>query len=354
MIDTHAQVAVLHTYDGIQLYQFTGNELLDLTWTRDLNEVSRCELAVPSMLEYNRLPDLTPWLHWVSVWDHTGQQLHWTGPIQKIDMSRDRMNIAARDIGALFNRTRCPLTKRWDYAWPVDIAAELVQAMLDLHGLPVTPLVQPPRPQEYEDKYSFQADSSDTMLEASINDLVRLGLKWSVVSGVPVLGALSRTPIAALGEQDFLGDGLVVTRDGSDTYNDILLRGADNLAHAQTYMAGLSLQTIVNIDTMFGVSNVDRAAKQYVAYSARMHDEIALPDSAVLHPNAPVELSQLIPTARFTVDAYGLLLPMELAGVDVSVQPNRTEVAVRMTSVVPDRPELIVVQQKASISEVSK
>jgi len=347
---TATQIVSLHTVQGVQLYQVLGSDLIDLVWSRESETPSRCEVTLPSTLDFNRLPDVTPWLHWISVWDESGQELLWSGPIHKTSATRDTMTLSAWDMSSLFSRTRCPITKRWDVAWPVDIAEELIDYMLELHGLKVRPIVQPVRPKQYDERFDFSVSNDGTMLNSIIDNLARLGLRWTVVSGIPVLGQLPRTTIAALSENDFVGGGLVVVRDGADTYNDVLLRGADNLATARTDFGGLTLQTTVEIDDMFGVSNVDRAVRQYVRYAATIRDSVILPDNAVLHPNAPVTLAQLVPGARFVVDAYGLLVQAELTGLDVTCSSTTSAVSVRLSSVSPDEPELVVIQERASIS----
>lgn len=344
------QIVSLHTVSGTQLYQFLGNDVIDLTWTREASSPSRCELRVASTLDYNRLPDIVPWLHWISVWDETGQYLYWTGPIHKTTATREALDISARDMSSLLSRTRCPTTKRWDVAWPVDIAAELLDSMIELHGLSVRPVRQPLRPLQYDERYDFAVSQDGTLLDAVFDDLVNLGLRWTVVAGTPILGPLSRVAVTALTETDFVGDGLTVVRDGSQTFNDVLLRGGDNLAVARVPMGGLQLQTTVNIDDMFGVSNVDRAVKQYAAYAAQIRDTVTLPDNAVLHPYAPIALEQLIPSARLTVDAYGLLIKAELTGIDVSYSSTTASVAVRLSSVDDDVPELVAVTERGRVS----
>lgn len=346
------QIVSLHTVSGTQLYQFLGNDLISLTWSRETSTPSRCELEVSSSLDYNWLPDIVPWLHWISVWDETGQDLYWSGPIQKTTATRESLSISAKDMSALFSRTRCPLTKRWDVAWPVDVAAELLAPLIELHGLGVEVAKQPLHPLQYDERYDFQCQADGTLVDAVFDDLVNLGLRWTVVSGTPVLGPLPRTAVASLTENDFVGGGLTVVRDGSDTYNDVVLRGADTLAAAAVPMGGLHLQTTVSIDDMFGVSNVDRAVKQYAAYTAQIRDTVTLPDNAVLHPYAPVHISQLIPSARFVVDAYGLLIKAELTGIDVTYSSTTSSVAVRLTSVDDDLPELVVLNNRGSISGI--
>jgi hypothetical protein len=344
---TAKQIVSLHTYSGVQQYQFLSSELINLSWSRESRDTSRCELSVPGSTDYEALPDLIPWLHWVSVWDETGQELYWTGPIQKLTANRDSLTISARDISALFSRTRCPMTKRWDVSDPADIAEELVKAMIEHHNINTAPVV---RHDPMGDKFDFSVKSDEVMLDRVMDDLVQLGLYWTVVGGVIVLGPMPRTAVVALSEHDFVGGGMSVVRDGSATYNDILLRSADNLARAVVPMGGLNLQTIVNIDSMFGVSNTDRAAKQYARHVSVIHDGVSLPDTAVLHPFAPVKVGSLVSSSRFIVDAFGLIVPMELVGIDVSFTEETSSVSVRMIGANDDLPELVRIQDKASIS----
>jgi len=352
MIAPERQVVSLHTFQGVQLYQFLGNSLIDLTWTRESDTTSRCEITVPSLLQDDKAPDIVPWLHWASVWDDTGQHLYWTGPIQKASFSRQAMSLSCRDMSTLFSRTRCPMTKRWDIAWPSDIARELIERVVELHGLEVAPIVMPVHPLQYDERYSYEAKADDVLVDSMFDELVRLGLKWTVVSGVPILGRMSRTPVAALSENDFVGEGMTVVRDGSTFATDVLLRGGDNLARARIPVARLNLQSIVNIDTMFGVSNVDRAVKQHVRYTSKFHDAVALPDSAVLHPDAPLSFDQLIPTTRLVLDAYGIVFQAELSGIDVSCNADGSSVSIRVSGVDDEPTELTVVTGRGSVSGV--
>lgn len=336
------QIAALRTIQGVQIGQFGPGEIITCSWSREKSEVSRCELTVPRVDGPGGHPLVQPWLHWISVWDGSGQEMYWDGPVRKVTVNADTMTLECRDLAALHTRTRSPLTKKWDKASPVDIAEEVVHGLIEHHGLRVAPIT---RPDPWIDRYDYTTTSDSQMVEAVMNDLTQMGLTWSVVSGIPILGPMSRTPLAALGEDDFAGGGLTLVRDGEDTYNDVLLRGADTLTIARTPMAGLSLQTIVSIDSMFGVSNVDKAARQYAGYSAKIHDKLVLPDSAVLHPHAPVRIGQLIPTTRFTVTAYGATWLMQLTGVDVSYTPGTSSVSVRMEVVDDELPELVEIKK---------
>lgn len=324
------QIVSLHTHSGVQVHQYGPEDQTGLKWNRQLRDVSSCDLGIPSRIGYSELPDITPWLHWVSVWDSHAENLYWSGPIQKVTANRDGISISARDVAALAGRTRNPTTKRWDAVDPSTVAEELWAAMAEVHNLRVRPIV---RPDPEGDRYSFATTADTQMMDATMADLVNLGLKWTVVGGVPILGPAPLTPLASLGEDDFLGGGMEIVRDGSASYNDILLRGGDNLARTHREMGGLNLQTIVTINDMFGVSNVDRAIKQYAKYTSRIRDALSLGDSSTLHPDGPVDIDHLIPSTRFTVTGYGLQVLMELETVEVTCSNGNAAVSVKMESV---------------------
>lgn len=343
------QIVSVHTHTGTQLYQFLANELIDLTWSRDLRTPSRCEINVPAALDYHRIPDLVPWQHWMSVWDSTGQALYWTGPIQKIAANRESMTIGGRDMSALAARTRSPVTKRWDATEPADIAEELINMMITHHGLRTAPIV---RHDPLGDRFDYKAVADERMLDALLDELVSFGLYWTVAAGTPILGPMPRQPVAALNEDHFVGGGISVVRDGRQFYNDVLLRSADSRAYSRVPLGRLNLQTIVNIDSMFGVSNTDRAAQQYARYVSTLRDTITIPDNATLHPNAPVHISQLIPSNRIVVDAYGMQVLTQLTGVDVRYTPQSASVAIRLETVNDDLPELLTLQERNSITGI--
>lgn len=332
------QIVSLHTIGGVQLYQFLSDDYTALKWTRELRETSVLDMTVPVPTGQNRLPDITPWLHWLSVWDDRGEELYWTGPIQRVEANSESMSLSARDMSALAARTRCPMAKRWDAADPAEIAGELWAAMVELHGLQTRAIV---RPDPRGDRFDFQTIADAKMVDDAIAELVNLGLYWSVVAGVPVLGPAPTAPISALGENDFVNGGLAVTRDGSQSFNDVLLRAKDNIARARVPMGGLNLQTTVTLDSMFSASNAERAVQQLARYSGVIHDSVSVPDGAVLHPQAPVHISQLVPSVRTTIEAFGLIAVMELTKVSVECSQGSATVGVSLASVNDEPPELL-------------
>lgn len=328
------QIASIHTISGVQLYQFNTPDVESLTWRRELSEISTAELAVPTRM----VETITPWLHWLSVWDATGTALHWTGPIQSITYGRETTVVSATDVAALMGRTRVPLTKQWEATDPALIAAEMMRSMLDAHRLNGKPIV---RRDPLCDPFNFESIADTQMLDKLMDDLVGLGLCWSVVAGTILLGPAPRVAVAALGEDDFIDDNLTLVRDGSRTFTDVLVRAADDQVRARVNTGGLNLQTIVDLDSLFGVSNADRAARQYLRYCSSMREAVRLDGTTRLHPAAPVTIEMLVPTARVNVSGYGILTSMEIQSVEVSASSDDTTVSIGLESVEDNLPELI-------------
>ena len=334
------QMVSLHTGGGVQLYQFAPSDIASLTWGRELSDVSRGQVEVPTRL----VDDITPWLHWLSVWSEDGQSMYWTGPIQKVTYRREGTTIEARDIGALMARTRAPLTKKWEATDPAFMARELWEAMIDLHRLRGKPVV---RRDPLADPFDFAVVADEQMLDKVIDDLVNLGLTWTVVAGTVLLGPAPRTSMASLGEDDFMDGNLSVIRDGSRVFTDVVLRAADAKSRARVNNGGLNLQTIVDVDSLFGVSNADRATRQYLRFCSRMREAVILDGSAQLHPYAPLAIESLVPSARVTVSAYGAQSLMELQSMEVSMNSDNTSVTVGLESVDDFPPELVKITDKA-------
>lgn len=143
----------------------------------------------------NQLPTIQPWVHWITVWDENATDVLWRGPIQSISANRTTVSMSVRDVSIYGQKTRTPITKKWDAADPAAIAAELWNRMLEDKGINVAPIV---RPDPLGDRFDYSATYDSTMLESNISDLEQMGLRWTVVAGVPVLGPLPLKPIAAL------------------------------------------------------------------------------------------------------------------------------------------------------------
>lgn len=324
---TPGQYVSLHSGRGVQMYQWQPSDQQTLTWARQLRDVSKATLALGNLMtDDEKFPDIYPWVHHLSIWsgDWT-PKLYWTGPIQKVTANRFGGSINASDISAYLAKTRCPMTKAWNAVDPCIPAGELWNEMISLQDLTANPVI---REDPWGDHFNVNTTADSEMLDKTIKTLEQYGLRWTVIAGTPLLGPMPYQPIASLGEKDFVGDdGISLIRDGTATANDVLLRGTDNIARARVDLADLNLQSIVNIDNMFGVSNTIRATQQYVRQTGMIKTDIDVPSNAVFHPDANVSIDQLVPSARFAVEAYGVRLRMELESIQVSASAAGSQIA---------------------------
>lgn len=330
------QAVSLHTHDGIQLYQYQPENTAGLSWGRVLRDVSKATITLPPDDHLDNL-QIVPGQHWASIWDVDGDQLLWTGPVQQPTLDRSGLTLAAADVASLCARTRVPITKRWDATDPAIIAAELWAGVIANHNLNIHPIV---RPDPEGEPFDFNVTADTEYVSDVINKLVGLGLRYTVVAGTPILGPAGKKPIGALSNDHFLGDGLQLRRDITTSANDILLRAGDAKVYARVPMAGLNYQAIVQVDDIFGAGNAERATYEYAKHHARIHDSITLPGATQLHPDAPIRIAELIPSARWSVESFGQLWLMELESVDVNQADASTSVSMDQVVELPELDKL--------------
>lgn len=305
----------------------TSVDLIDgPKWGRELKQVSRCEFKIP--IDHSLAVSGVPWQHWVTVWEY--EQPVWTGPILKIaDDGVATATVSARDTSTFFWQTRIPISRTWQLLTPSTIADYLWRAMADLHNINSTPIILPDV-QASQFTMTLVADSKK--LNAVMDDLVKLGLGWTVYAGRPIFGRAPDIPVAAFLECDFQA-AISRERDGSNTSNDVRLQGKNYVDNFVVPLAGLHLQSLVSMDNLGGVSNILRAGRQYVAQTAKISDRIVVPSDTMLNPDTDVTVAQLVPGARFIVDARGITALMELQSMQVNNGPGNYAVAVTLQQV---------------------
>ncbi len=302
-----------------------GDTTISLNYSREANEVSKATIIVSAndpVLEW-----LTPWLHWITVWDCGIPS--WDGVVQKVTIGARQATIEAKDLSTFMWRTRTPLSRNFSQLDPASIAETLWNSMLELHRIDVTPLVFT----ELQGRtFDFAVQADVRMLDQTMDDLVKIGLDWTVMAGKPVLGSLPEgDPIAALSDSDFLVD-MEVVRDGTFTANDVRLQGANYAETARVDMGDLHLQALVSMDDMYGVSNVARATAEYAKHVARVPTMLVIPSGASLHPDAPWELREMVPGAVVSVYGREVLSHMRLQQLEVHESAGSHEIKVTLES----------------------
>lgn len=293
----------------------------DYRWSREMNEVSTCTLNAPRQ---ELTADIVPWTTWLSCWH--GSELQWRGPILDLKFDHQAMIIAARDLSTLMWKTRTVTTKSWSSLDIASIAADMWRDMLQLQNIDAEPDVLPAL--STSGRYNISVTADVRMMQQDMADLAKLGLRWTVVRGRPILGNQPIGVAAELAECD-LTIGPQIQRSGVKTSNDVRVQGKNFARTERTDLGGLHLQTIVSIDDLFGVSNITTAAREQLKKRAYIRDSLIIPGAATLAPTAPVELSMLVPGIRIAITALGIRALFEVQKVDVAGSP--TDLSVSLT-----------------------
>lgn len=316
----------IHTVDGRMVGDIPCEAVTGFQWGREMNEVSTGNMSVTTEGAAEVLAEIRPWVHWLTIW-HDNEAV-WTGPIQSARLRRSTSSITVRDPSTFMWRTRVPITRTWRETSPADISELLWVRMLELHRIRTRPLVLPSVAQE---TFTLTAQGDQRMLFQFMDDLVKVGLRWTVVAGRPVLGNFPTDPVAELQECDFMVE-IDRLRDGTQTFNDIRVQGQNYVQTVKAPLADLNLQNIVSLDDVFGVSNITKAAKQYVRDQAQIYDTLFVPGGATLHPEAPVTLNDLVPGKYFLVHAQDISQLMRLDAMNVSGSPSSFDVQVTLVA----------------------
>lgn len=311
----------VHSFDGVMLGRVDCPDTF--TWSRERNEVSRLQLTAPTQ---EITEEITPWLHWVSCWH--GQALQWIGPVQEVTYDWASMSLDCRDVATFMWRTRTQVTRRWDGLDVAPIAADMWREMLTLHQVTADPVVLPAR---VDRRYSFSVAADMKLVQQDMAELSKMGLRWTVAKGRPILGDQPVKIAAELGDCD-ISAGAKIRRSGAKTSNDVRVQGKNGAYTGRSELAGLHLQSIVSLDDVHGVANIATAAEQYVKRSAAIRDELVVPAAATLSPDAPVELDMLVPGIYVTVSALGLRTVLRVDQVNVSGNSQSIDVSIRLST----------------------
>ena len=311
----------IHDESGAQMGTIECPE--SFSWSRELNEISKLTLNAP-IQELSEI--VTPWDHWISCWH--GNTLQWYGVVVDPIRSRTSMQIEAMDVSRYMWETRTLTTRQWTQMDVAPIAADMWREMLALRRHNAEPIVLPSRT---ESRFDLAVKADLKMLHQEMSELAKLGLRWTVVQGRPILGNQPAAPAAEL-EECHMAEGIQIRRSGRGVKTDIRVQGKNGAHTERQELGGLILQGIVNLDDLFGVTNIQRAAADYVKRTARIRDELVEPSSSTLTADAPVELDMLVPGINLSVSALGLRTVLRIDQVQVSGSESGTDVALTLST----------------------
>lgn len=321
----------VHDAGGVAVAELPCADLTGLTWGRVLSEVSQCVVSGNTATTAGVVQMVRPWMHWVSVWRDA--EFVWSGLVTAFRVRSSRWEITAKDTATLMWRTRVPFTRQWVGEDPVEVAGEAWDAMLATHMLQVPKA----RLMGSTLSYDVEAVRDRRMLHQLVDDLVQLGVEWTVLGGQGLFFPALRSEQLALShvrlsDCDFDAE-LEVVHDGSRLFTDVRVQGKNFASTAVRDYVGLRLQDLVSMDSLFGKGNIDRAARQAVARSVRPRAMLQVPQGAALMPDAPVDVRDLVPGVGIPVWtdlAGGVQAVLRLESVEVSVDGGVEKVSVTL------------------------
>lgn len=325
-----------HSPTGAIRTDFPCGKMINLAWARQLSEQSRAALGGGTSDSYELIKNVQPWTDMMSIW--RGDDFVWTGFCTGIKYTKTGWAIGVFDPSCLAWRTRTPLSKQWVDTDPVDIAAELLDTTMNFQNVQGITGLTAKVPSSTS--YTFAVTKDAKMVHQNLEDLVKMGIHWTVVGGKPlVMPALRSTQMTfkkfALADCDFAVQ-LEAAIDGTRFANDVRLKGGNWAETVQTAdQTGLRIQQIVSMDKLVGVSNIQRAAQQQAARSAVLRKVVSVPSGATLNPDVNIGINELIPGIVVPVhtDLLGGITDWQrLESVEVKVSNGNESVGVTLAT----------------------
>ncbi|MGW5147523.1 hypothetical protein [Rhodococcus koreensis] len=326
----------LHDVHGTTVADLDTQDTTDVKWSRALSNVSSCQLDGNTSGAEDIIKRVRPWVHWATV--YRGDDYVWTGQVTQVSVRPRAWTIVVKDLATLMWRTRVPITQIWRDTDPCEIATELWDAMIRFHELSVPDA----RRLSSTVAYTFSVDRDRRMLHQAMDDVVKLGVEWTVIGGMALFQPALRTPgldlaHVELSDRDF-EEELEVLHDGTRFFNDTRFQGKNYGATAVKEVAGLHMQNLVSMDNLQGEDNITRAAQQSVAKTGKPRSAIIVPPGATLTPGAPVQMAELVPGVVipvWTEVSGGVRDLLRLESVEVTISAGLEKVAVTLGEV-PD------------------
>lgn len=322
----------LHDRSRAIISELVCGETNSLSYARTLSEVSQASLTGTTASTYEAVADVIPWAHWMSVW-RGEEEYVWAGPAPRLSVRRSSWVLSARDHGSLLWKTRAQYTKRYADTDPAVILAELWDSMTSFHG--ISGLTGSATVVPTALSYGFEINRDRRMVSQIVEDLVKMGVEWTVYAGKPVLIPALRTDSLvfkqyALADCDF-AEELEVVLDGSTYVNDARVQGANYAETVVVPAEGLRMQDLISIDSLKGADNIRRAARQIAARRSTLRRAVSVPTGATLSPDVEVTVNDLMPgiVVPISTDIAGGVTELQrLEAVEVTVDAGGERVAV--------------------------
>lgn len=299
------------------------------SWERTDSEVSAMDTNFTAASR--ALSDLEPWLHIANV--YRGDEVVWRGFVYTTAVQGNQVSVTGRDPSVIFDRRRIAQDRVYRDADLSDIAAEIIRdaiAIGDPFNMQGTMMVAP------TGVYATRTVTAESrMVAEELKDLVEAGLTWSVHGGRLLIGPVGTGhTTAALADSD-LDAKVVISKDGADTINDLLVLGKTATGTWYDYTSPLGvLQGIEKKDALTDAAQCTNAARAIVKSRGITPRRVTLPGSSKLMATAPVAINELIVNANvpLLMAQTGVTIDqlMRVSAVSVKYGPSSDEVSLTL------------------------
>lgn len=314
---------VLHNRGGARAIAVL-EPLVSVMWQRRLNARAAATVTVgkggASAQCCAALAQISPWAHEATV--YRGGALVWQGPVLRPVESRDTFTVDAVDVTGWFDVRAVAQTYEYTAydsgggALPPTDAVKIARKLLGDAFATNDPNIRP---------YFTFTDGTNLSEQKAIarvdvvgeqfDDLVTQGLDYTTVGRRVVItppGHLAATarPVTVLAD-DMLGGEITLTREGSSTATRVYNHSSSvddsegpppmGVAGGADAYYGL-VERVVELNAFTGsLANMNAIAQRDLALSYPAPLVVRVADGASLHPDAPVELDELVCGVRVDV-----------------------------------------------------
>lgn len=326
---------------GRVVWQSPDRGLRKADWGRELSEVSKATVQVHVPLHI--ADRVEPWMHCLTV--YRAGEVVWHGVVMQVTATASGMAIVGWDGSGFFSRRRVPLARSWAQHDATQVMRTMVE---DACGFAdATGLVEGIVTRESRVWVTAAWTPAECMLDDVVDDLVKMGLVWTVVAGRLLVGPVgAQHTTATLSDRDVDGDFTVV-KDGAEVVTDCHVQGKGVWGQWMAESSPLGLvQGIEKADGAVREEECVQMAKRVVKDASVTPRRLVVPSGARLLPSAPVGIDELVPGVRVPVSSRqtGVVVSsvMQVREVQVSVDSGGEDVKVTLgeTSVTQEVTEM--------------
>lgn len=314
--------AAIHWRGGGQRLGPALSGLTSMQWTRERNDTGTAQVTV---MRNQMGPDCCLVLDAVHTWIHEltlyrDDVLCWQGPVTRVTEKPDRIEVFAQDVTGWFDKI-CNTQDlqyeagTWDAVrmfWNI-LRNELYNQQLSVPvnwcGIDGYQVLE-----DCGSKPSFKKGLWVATMREVIDELAQFGFDWTTIGRSLYISdrATDATPVVArLTERAFL-TGPEVVEDGAGAATYAFATSQTQTEPGLTYGMGRigtpygRLDMITHLsDTKATTEDLKRAAQVLLGGRYPAPLSIKVPDGVGLHPDSPVQLSELVPGERFDIVTEG-------------------------------------------------